>query len=436
MSAAVDATHDPSLRSWVESANRTGHDFPVQNLPLGVFAPRGGALRAGVAIGDFIFDLPAAAEAGLLSAGAFDAARLAAAPSLNALVALGTAARVELRRQLSVLLSEPAQRTRVEAVLHRASDCTMALPMAIGDYTDFYVGIHHATNVGRLFRPDNPLLPNYKHVPIGYHGRASSVRVSGTALRRPSGQRKAPDAGQPSFGPAQRLDYELELGLWIGRGNALGEPIPITEAGDHIAGLSLLNDWSARDVQAWEYQPLGPFLAKNFLTSVSPWLVSLEALAPFRIAQAPRPEGDPRPLPYLWSEADQASGAFAIDLEVALLTPAMRERGMTPQRISHAEACAMYWTAAQMVAHHTSNGCDLHVGDLLGTGTISSANPEGYGSLLELTRGGADPVRLESGETRAFLLDGDEVVMRGCARAEGYVPIGFGECRGVVVTAM
>lgn len=433
MSGGIDATHDPALRSWVESANRAGHDFPVQNLPLGIFAPAGGGPRGGIAIGDAIVDLPALAAAGLLDGAALAAARLAAAPSLNALLELGAPARRELRRQISALLVNTARRSQVEPLLHAAADCTMDLPARIGDYTDFYVGIHHAANVGRLFRPDNPLLPNYKHVPIGYHGRASSVRVTGTPLRRPSGQRKAPDAPAPSFGPTQRLDYELELGVWIATGNSLGDPIPIEEAGAHIAGLTLLNDWSARDIQAWEYQPLGPFLAKNFLSTVSPWLVTAEALAPFRIAQPARPASDPQPLPYLWDAADQARGAFALQLEVHLSTRRMREQGLEAQRISRSEAAAMYWTVAQMVAHHTSNGCDLHAGDLLGTGTISTAGSGGYGSLLELTRGGAEPLALPDGETRTFLEDGDEVAMRARAVADGFVSIGFGECRGTVV---
>ena len=296
------------------------------------------------------------------------------------------------------------------------------------------MGIHHATNVGRVFRPDNPLLPNYKHVPIGYHGRASSVVPSGTPIRRPNGQRPGPEG--PSFGPCERLDYELELGVWIGPGgNALGEPIPIGEASAHIAGYCLLNDWSARDLQAWEYQPLGPFLAKNFGSTVSPWVVTPEALAPFRVPQPPRPEGDPRPLPYLLDETDQREGALALELEVLLLTPGLRANGLAPHRLSLSDARHMYWTAAQMVAHHASNGCNLQPGDLLGTGTLSAPGAEGCGSLLETTQSGKKPVVLASGEERRFLEDGDEVILRARARREGFVPIGFGECRGAVLPA-
>jgi len=324
-------------------------------------------------------------------------------------------------------------RAEVETWLYPAGACTLHLPAAIGDYTDFYAGIHHALNVGRQFRPDNPLLPNYKHVPIGYHGRASSIRVSGADVRRPNGQKKAPDAEAPTFGPSARLDLELELGIWIGQGNALGEPIPIGQASAHIAGLCLLNDWSARDLQAWEYQPLGPFLAKNFMTTISPWIVTNEALAPFRIAQPARPDGDPAPMAYLMDEADQASGAFALDLEVFLSTAQMRENGLGPVRISASAARHLYWSAAQMVAHHTVGGCDLNPGDLLGTGTISTPDDSGLGSLLELTRGGAQPIALPSGETRAFLQAGDELAIAGHARADGYVAIGFGPCTGTVL---
>jgi fumarylacetoacetase len=323
----------------------------------------------------------------------------------------------------------------VEPCLFDRAAATPHLPAAIGDYTDFYVGIHHATNVGKVFRPDNPLLPNYKHVPIGYHGRASSIRPSGVPVVRPNGQRKAADADAPVFGPSQRLDYELEMGVWIGRGNALGTPIPISEAADHIAGLCLLNYWSARDIQAWEYQPLGPFLAKNFQSTISPWVVTGGALAPFRTAQPPRPEDDPKPLPYLWDEGDQAHGALAIELEVFLSTAQMRDAGMAPHRLSRGPAASMYWTIAQIVAHHSSNGCNLNPGDLLGTGTISAPTPDGYGSLLELSGGGKTPIALPTGETRTFLSDGDEITMRACAKAEGYVSIGFGDCTATILPA-
>lgn len=426
---AIDETHDPARTSWVEGA--AGHpDFPIQNLPLGIFAPPGGAPRAGVAIGDRILDLAGAAP--LLPEAA--AATLAGA-TLNALFALPAGDRAALRRRLSALLSGEAHRAALAPLLHPAAACAMRLPCAIGDYTDFYVGIHHATNVGRQFRPDTPLLPNYKWVPIGYHGRASSVRPSGVPVVRPNGQRRPPDGEAPVFGPSVRLDYELELGLWIGPGNAPGTAIPIGAADRHVAGLCLLNDWSARDLQAWEYQPLGPFLAKNFHTTVSPWVVTAEALAPFRTAQPARPAGDPAPLPYLWDARDQARGAFAIALEVHLRTAAMRAAGRPPHRLSRGPATSMYWTAAQIVAHHASNGCDLRPGDLIGTGTLSTPDPDGWGSLLEISRGGAQPVALPGGETRAFLHDGDEVTITATAHADGYAPIGFGPCRALILPA-
>ena len=424
----TDATHDPALKSWVESAN--GHpDFPIQNLPLGVFIPldMGGA-RVGVAIGDQILDLTAAPVD--------DTVRQAAAnPALNELFALGEGVRKALRAELSELLSNPAHRAAVEPHLYPMEGCELTVPTKIGDYTDFYVGIHHATNIGKVFRPDNPLLPNYKHVPIGYHGRASSVRASGTDVRRPKGQLKAPDADTPRFAPCERLDYELELAVWIGPGNTLGEAIPIGRAQSHVAGYGLLNDWSARDIQAWEYQPLGPFLAKNFGSTVSPWVITPEALEPFRIPQPPRPAEDPRPLPYLMDEADQASGAFDLALEVLIITPAMREKGLAPHRLSLSNARHMYWTVAQMVAHHTSNGCDLNPGDLLGSGTISAPDAQGFGSLLETTRGGKEPVQLPSGETRRFLEDGDEIILRARASRDGFASIGFGDCRASILPA-
>ncbi|WP_240002359.1 fumarylacetoacetase [Oleisolibacter albus] len=428
----LDETHDPARRSWVDSAN--GHpDFPIQNLPLGVFSPAGDAPRIGTAIGGHILDLTATARAGLLPE---TLTGCLGADSLNALFSRPAAERRTLRRHLSALLSDPAQKPVLAPLLFAAADCRLHLPARIGDYTDFYVGIHHATNVGRLFRPDNPLLPNYKHVPIGYHGRASSVRPSGTAVQRPCGQRKPPDADAPLFGPSRRLDYELELGIWIGPGNALGQPIPIAEAPAHVAGFCLLNDWSARDLQAWEYQPLGPFLAKSFLTSISPWVVTAEALAPFRLAQPARPAGDPQPLPYLWDEADQDRGALALTLEVHLSTAAMRAGGLSPHRLSRGEATAMYWTVAQIVTHHASNGCNLNPGDLLGSGTLSAADPGGYGSLLEITAGGSRPVTLPNGEQRTFLEDGDEITLSASAQADGYVPIGFGPCTGTVLPAL
>jgi fumarylacetoacetase len=428
----LDQTHDPGLRSWVASAN--GHpDFPIQNLPLGVFSPLAGAPRGGIAIGEMILDLRALHDAKLLDGEAQAACHLCTGPTLNPLLAAGATPRRALRAAVGALLAEGAKE-RPE-LLHRAADCTLCLPAQIGDYTDLYAGIHHATNVGKLFRPDDPLLPNYKWVPIGYHGRASSIRPSGSEVRRPNGQRKYPDRDEPSFGPTERLDYELELGIWVGPGNALGTPIPIDEAACHIAGYCLLNDWSGRDFQAWEYRPLGPFLAKNFHTTNSPWIVTPEALAPFRAAQPKRPDGDPQPLPYLWDEADQQGGALDLELEVLLLTPAMREQKMVPHLLSRGSALNLYWTPAQLLTHHASNGCNLQPGDLLGSGTISSPTPDGYGSLLEITRGGREKVRLPTGETRGFLEDGDEVILRAHAHRDGYVSVGFGECRGMVVPA-
>ncbi|MCW3798108.1 fumarylacetoacetase [Sphingomonas sp. BN140010] len=422
----LDHTHDPALTSWVDSAN--GHrDFPIQNLPLGVFSAEGAGRRIGVAIGDFILDLTQAAD--LLDE---EWREELALPVLNAWLARGNGDGRLLRHRLSELLSDPRYRDDVEPLLIGQSEATMHLPCLVGDYTDFYVGIHHATNVGKQFRPDQPLLPNYKYVPIGYHGRASSVRASGEPVIRPSGQRKPPEAEVPVFGPSRRLDYELELGVWIGRGNRLGEPVTVGEAGEHVAGYCLLNDWSARDLQAWEYQPLGPFLAKNFLTSISPWVVTAEALKPFRVPAMTRPEGDPQPLDYL-RDSDPAPG-LGLTVEALLSTAQMREAGQGAHRLSHGSAAAaMYWTVNQIVAHHTANGCNLQPGDLIGTGTLSTDSDTGLGSLLEISRGGKQPIELPTGETRSFLEDGDELILTARAEAEGAVPIGFGECRGLVV---
>jgi fumarylacetoacetase len=423
----LDETHDPARVSWV-SGSGPGSDFPIQNLPLGIFSEGKGLRRPGVAIGDFVLDL-----AGIDDLLDEDWREDLGQPVLNGWLARGPQAQHELRLRLFELLSDERYRDEVEPRLFGQSEVRMHVPCLVGDYTDFYVGIHHATNVGKQFRPDNPLLPNYKYVPIGYHGRASSVRASGETVIRPSGQRKAPDADAPEYGPSRRLDYELELGIWIGRGNALGSPIAVGEAGEHIAGYCLLNDWSARDLQAWEYQPLGPFLAKNFLTSVSPWVVSGEALAPFRKPMPPRPAGDPAPLPYLDDPADRESGALAIQLEVTLTTAEMRRAGLAPHVLSHGSAdAAMYWSAAQIVAHHSSNGCNLQPGDLIGTGTLSTESAGGLGSLLEISRGGKQPIELLTDESRSFLEDGDEVILKAWCEAEGAVRIGFGECVGRV----
>ncbi|SDJ79894.1 fumarylacetoacetate hydrolase [Bradyrhizobium sp. Rc2d] len=435
--AQLDETHDRKRLSWVISAN--GHaDFPIQNLPLGIFSPPGNSeLRGGIAIGDMILDLTAAAEIECFKGEAREAAEAVSSGNLNDLFALGPAHRQALRKRVSELLDakgRDAERISMISgrILHRAVNCTLHLPARIGDYTDFYAGIHHATNVGRIFRPDNPLLPNYRHIPIGYHGRSSSIVPSGTPVRRPAGQLKAPAAASPSFGLTQRLDYELELGIWIGQGNLIGKPIPISEADQHIAGFCLLNDWSARDIQSWEYQPVGPFLSKNFSTTISPWVITPEAVAPFRIAQYPRSEGEPRPLPYLWNDRDQREGALDLDLEVFLMTPGLREKRLSPQRVAIASTRHMYWTVAQLLAHHTSNGCNVRPGDLFGSGTISAPTASGFGSLIETTAGGGQPIRLESGEERRFLEDGDEVILRARTRTDKFVQIGFGDCYGKI----
>lgn len=427
-----DFTHDPAMQSWVEGAN--GHpDFPVQNLPLGAFAPKGGAPRGGIAIGTHILDV--AATAPLLEGEARSAALLAGQETLNALLGSGNAALRALRQGLFRLLTDASKELAVRPALHDASGCELYLPVNIGDYTDFYSGIQHAVNVGKLFRPDNPLLPNYKYVPIGYHGRASSVRLSGVDVVRPNGQTKAPDADAPSFGPCKRLDYELEMALWVGQGNELGKLIPIGEASAHIAGISILNDWSARDVQAWEYQPLGPFLAKNFHSTVSPWIVTMDALAPYRTAQPPRPEGDPAPLPYLRDAAAQSEGALSVTMEVYIRTKRMRDEGTPPHGLSCGSMTSMYWTIAQLLAHHASNGCNLQPGDLLGTGTLSGAGEETKGSLLELSNGGKQAIALPNGESRTFLEDADEIIISAYAEAPGSVRIGFGECRAMIQPA-
>ena len=424
------ASNDPALTSWCESAQ--GSDFPIQNLPLGIFSVGERRRRAGVAIGDYVLDL-----AGITDLLEEEWHEDLSQPVLNGWLARGHEAQSALRRRLQELLSDERYRDDVEPQLVGQSEVRLHVPCLVGDYTDFYVGIHHATNVGKQFRPDNPLLPNYKYVPIGYHGRASSIRASGEPVIRPNGQRKAADANAPEYGRSRRLDYELELGIWVGEGNDLGSPIPIGEAAEHIAGYCLLNDWSARDLQAWEYQPLGPFLAKNFLTSVSPWVVSPQALAPFRKPMPPRPNGDPQPLPYLDDPGDRESGGLCVQLEATLTTEKMREAGLAPHILSRGSADgAMYWSAAQIVAHHSANGCNLQPGDLIGTGTLSTDSAGGLGSLLEISQGGKQPIQLPSGERRSFLEDGDEVTLRAWCEGEGAVRIGFGECVGRVVASV
>jgi fumarylacetoacetase len=431
----TDATHDPARKSWVASAN--GHaEFPIQNLPFGVSSTPGGAPRGGVAIGDSILDIGATLETGLLSGAARDAAEAAAGPELNPLLALPASARRTLRQRLSdILASDSNAHVMASRLLHDASACTMHLPATVGDYTDFFAGIHHARKGGQISRPENPLMPNYKYVPVAYHSRASSVAPSGEDVRRPNGQRKLPNEAAPTHGPCRNLDYELELGMWIGPGNRSDEPIPIGEAAEHTAGFCLLNDWSARDIQSWESQPLGPFLGKSFRTSVSPWIVTMDALEPFRIAQPARPDGDPAPLPHLLDAADQARGAYDIDCEVFLLTPAMRAVGADAHRMCRSNTRELYWTVAQMVAHHASNGCNLRPGDLFGSGTISGTDATSIGCLLEMTFGGRDTITLSNGETRRYLEDGDEVIFRAHCRRPGAVTIGFGECRGRIVAA-
>ena len=435
----LDETHDPSLLCWVESANDSASDFPIQNLPMGVFRRAGKteSARLGAAIGDQILDVAACVREDLLDVETSIAAACRE-PTLNALMGLGRGPSAALRRALSKLLRSDSPALERDSslpsrILVPAIEAELLQPAEIGDYTDFYASIEHATNVGSMFRPDNPLLPNYKWVPIGYHGRASSIVPSGTDVRRPRGQARDGNEGAPSFGASKRLDYELEIGAFIGRGNALGTSISINEVDEHLFGLCLVNDWSARDIQAWEYQPLGPFLAKNFATTISPWIVTFDALEPFRAAARVRDGDDPSPLPYLSSENDQARGAFAISLEVWLASARMRELGLPPFRVSVGRFADMYWTLAQLVAHHASGGCNLRPGDLLASGTVSGWATESRGCLLERTWRGTEPLELPSGETRAFLADGDEVILRGYCQRDGYRRIGFGECRGRIV---
>lgn len=437
----LNATHEISLRSWVEPANEPNTDFPIQNLPYGVFTAPGEektAARIGVAIGDSILDVTAAVKSGLLPSSR--AAKACESPSLNSFMRLGSANQSALRSALSDLLNRDSDAGRKAAeighdILLALDRAIVHLPVDIGDYTDFYASIHHATNVGRMFRPDSPLLPNYKYVPIGYHGRASSIVESGVPVKRPRGQTKAPDASAPTFAESRMLDYESELGVFVAGGNQLGMPISISEAEDHVFGYCLVNDWSARDIQSWEYQPLGPFLAKNFATTISPWVITAEAAEPYRIPAAVRPPGDPAALDYLLSEENEKKGGLDAILEVHLSSARMREEKVPALLLSRASFSLMYWTLAQMLTHHASNGCNLRTGDLIASGTVSGPSRDSMGCLLELTQRGANPVVLPTGETRKFLEDGDEVVMRGYLRAETRPRIGFGECRGVVLPA-
>jgi fumarylacetoacetase len=437
MSSLLDATHDPALQSWVASANAPDTDFPPQNLPYGRFRRRGTdePLRIGVAIGDQVLDLRLARSQAGWSGETAALLQPLAEGDLLAAMQRGVAARRQLRTALSGALRQGSeQAAQLQRCLVPQADIELALPCRIGEYSDFYAGIHHATAVGKLFRPDNPLLPNYKWVPIGYHGRVSSIGVSGQSVHRPRGQLMLPDAKAPVFEPCRRLDYELELGVLVGRGNPDGVPLTMAQAEDGWFGLVLLNDWSARDIQAWEYQPLGPFLSKSFGTTLSPWVVTAEALAPFR-QPFTRPAGDPQPLPHLDSEANRAHGAIDIALEVWLHTRAMREQGLPPHRLSQSNFREAYWSIAQLLAHHSSNGCNIGPGDLLGSGTQSGPAPEQGGSLLELSAGGKQPILLPNGETRTFLADGDSITLRAHCTKPGARRIGFGECTGTILPA-
>ena len=434
----LDHTHNPSARSWLASANAPDGDFPIQNLPFGVLR-RGGsneAFRGAVAIGDRALDLAALHGHGALGGDAADALALAAQPSLNDFMAAGPRARHALRHALFGALRDDAA-PRVQQVLRSCliplADVEHALPTRIGDYTDFYTSIHHAMNVGRLLFPNNPLTPNFQWLPIAYHGRASSVVISGTPFRRPCGQAMAPGASAPVHGPCARLDYELEMAFYVGPGNALGEPVPLAQAEQHIFGMGLLNDWSARDHQFWEMAPLGPFLGKNFCTSISPWIVTMDALAPYRVP-FDRPAGDPQPLAYLNDAGNRAQGSIDVQLSVGIESSAHRARGLPPAEVSRTSFRHQYWTIAQMLTQHTLGGCNLQAGDLCGTGTISGPTPAEAGALVELSVGGTQPITLTgTGEQRAFLHDGDAVILGGWCERAGAARIGFGECRGTVL---
>jgi fumarylacetoacetase len=441
----VNETHDINLKSWVESANDPNTDFPIQNLPFCVFRRKETSefFRIGVQIGDRVLDLNLAFDTQLFDdeQGAEDSEYkfevTTYGDDLNRLFEFSTLGDKKLLRQkLQNTLSEKANslvRTKLEYCFIQQSDAEFANPFKVGDYTDFYCSIFHATNVGAMFRPDNPLLPNYKYVPIGYHGRASSIVVSGTDVKRPKGQNRADAEQPPIYIPAKNLDYEMEVGFFVGKGNELGSTIPIENAEEHIFGLCLVNDWSARDIQAWEYQPLGPFLAKNFATTISPFVVTMEALAPFRTPAFERDADDPQPLPHLYSEQNQKFGGFDIKLEVYIQTEKMRAENIEPFMISRSNMKDLYWTIGQMLAHHASNGCNLQTGDLMATGTVSGKEKSERGCLLEMTWRGKEPIKLPNGEQRRFLEDGDEIIMKGYCEREGFRRIGFGECRGKIL---
>ena len=433
----LNETHNPALSSWVKSANVENCDFPIQNLPFASFKRKNSeeALRAGVAIGDQVLDLKALYELNIFEGDAQLALEKCCSAQLNDFMSMGKRFWSALRQALSLSLTQgSAHEAKLASCLVAQTDVEYALPCQIGDYTDFYTSIHHATSVGKKFRPDNPLLPNYKWVPIGYHGRSSSIEVSGSDFKRPKGQTKAPTATEPSFGPCKRLDYEMEVGIFIGNGNDLGAPISIENAEDHVFGMCLFNDWSARDIQGWEYQPLGPFLSKSFASTVSPWIVTFEALAPFRAAWT-RDEADPQPMPYLESQQNRDLGSLDLNLQVLIETQAMRKAGEKPVQLSQSNFKDSYWTVAQMVAHHTVNGCNLRSGDMFGSGTQSGPNPEEAGSMLELSNAGSEPITLPNGETRTFLEDGDAIIMKGWCKKSGSARIGFGEVSATILAA-
>lgn len=433
----LNETHNPALKSWVKSANTEHCDFPIQNLPFASFKRKGSAedFRAGVAIGDQVVDLKALFALNIFEGDVQEALAQCCHAQLNAFMSMGKKFWSALRQALSKgLVQGSEQQASFASCLVAQADVEYALPCQIGDYTDFYTSIHHATSVGKKFRPDNPLLPNYKWVPIGYHGRSSSIEVSGSDFKRPKGQTKAPTATEPSFGPCKRLDYEMEVGIFIGNGNEIGEPITIEQAEEHVFGMCLFNDWSARDIQGWEYQPLGPFLSKSFASTISPWIVTSEALAPYR-AQWTRDAADPQPLPYLESQQNRELGSFDITLQVLIETQAMRKSAQAPVQLSQSNFKDSYWSVAQMVAHHTVNGCNLRAGDMFGSGTQSGPNPEEAGSMLELSNAGSEPIELPNGETRTFLEDGDCIIMKGWCKKSGAARIGFGEVNAVILAA-
>ncbi|MEU6559316.1 fumarylacetoacetase [Nocardia nova] len=434
---ALDHTHDPTVRSWVPGAD--GHpEFPIQNLPFAVAAfELGGAARGVIRVADFLLDLVALSDSDIaLGPAARTAANAARHETLNNLFALPPSARRALRHELHALLSYAnPQRNQVESMFHPIDEAVLRLPAAIGDYSDFFAGIHHARRAGALFRPDNPLLPNYSWVPVGYHGRASTIQLSNTPVRRPCGQLPPSGASrEPTFAPCRRLDFELELGLWMGASPTPGTPVPIHRAREQLVGLSLLDDWSARDIQAWEYQPLGPFLAKSFATSVAPYVITAEALEPYRVP-VQRGSDHPAPLPYLDDRDDAKAGSYAIDFQITIRTAAMRAAGAEPHVLGVSSSRFMFWSAGQLITHHSSGGCELQPGDIIGTGTLSGPGDNQVGSLLERSNGGRDPIRLPNGEQRTFLEDGDEIVLTGTASRPDFATIGLGSCCAVIEPA-